>query len=406
MDHSDQSDMLNSVLEENQNLQQQLTDVSRQLKACELRNQRYLESIPQVIWMANQQGKIQYLNQRWTEITGLAASECLGDQFLQAIHPEDRDRLLNEWSDRVQNQQPFQSNYRFLRPDGTVVWVLAQAIPERGERNEFIGYLGTITDISDHKLTELALQERAQELAQVNTILSQTTALLHKRNQELDQFAYVASHDLKAPLRAITNLSEWIEEDLEGLLPEENQQQMRLLRKRVHRMEALINGLLEYSRIGRTQTATETISVQELLTDLIEVLDPPSTFTLEIAPAMPTLTTKPLLLRQVFANLIGNAIAHHHQNTGHIYIGNQDRGPFIEFTVTDDGPGIDPQYHEKIFTIFQTLNSRDSSENTGIGLSIVKKIVETEGGTVQVESEVGQGATFRFTWLKRTEESE
>jgi signal transduction histidine kinase len=210
----------------------------------------------------------------------------------------------------------------------------------------------------------------------------------------------VASHDLKAPLRAIANLSEWIEEDLQGQLPAENQQQMHLLRGRVHRMEALINGLLEYSRVGRMNAPVERVSVPKLLNEIIDSLVPPATFTIELAPHLPTFKTKLLALRQVFSNLLSNAIKHHDAADGRIQVSVKDLGYFYEFAVADDGPGIHPNYHQKIFTIFQTLQARDVKESTGIGLAIVKKIVETEGGTIRIESQENQGATFYFTWPK------
>jgi len=254
-------------------------------------------------------------------------------------------------------------------------------------------------NITERKRAEMQMQERADELSRVNKLLTHTTLLLEERNRELDQFAYVASHDLKAPLRAIANLSEWIEEDLGDRLPDENQRQMQLLRGRVHRMESLINGLLQYSRVGRTQVLAETLSVETLLNEVIDSLAPPDSFKVEVAPHMPTLNSKALLLRQVFSNLIGNAIQHHPRSNGSVAIAFQDQGLSYEFIVADDGRGIAPEHYEKIFAIFHTLESRDT-ESTGIGLSIVKKIIETEGGTIQVESQLGVGTTFRFTWPK------
>ncbi len=264
--------------------------------------------------------------------------------------------------------------------------------------------IAIIRDITDFQETEAKLQSRADMLSQLTASLGRVNAALEDRNQELEQFAYVTSHDLKAPLRAIANLSEWIEEDLAGQLPEENQQQMRLLRGRVHRMEALINGLLEYSRVGRIQTTTERIVVADLLAEVLDSLDPPDSFTIDIASTMPTLMTKRLPLRQVFANLINNGIKHHDREAGQIHISVQDQGDWVEFAVTDDGPGIAPEYHQKIFAIFQTLQARDTKENTGVGLAIVKKIVETEGGSIRVESTEGAGATFYFTWPKQASE--
>ena len=171
---------------------------------------------------------------------------------------------------------------------------------------------------------------------------------------------------------------------------------MNLLRGRVHRMEALINGLLQYSRVGRLETPNSLVSVGDLLAEVVDSLAPTS-ITIEIAP-MPTFVTQRLPLQQVFTNLISNAIKHHPRMDGKVRIFVQNLESFYEFVVADDGAGIAPQYHEKIFGIFQTLEPRDKSENTGIGLAIVKKIVESQGGSISLESQEGQGATFRFTW--------
>jgi light-regulated signal transduction histidine kinase (bacteriophytochrome) len=232
--------------------------------------------------------------------------------------------------------------------------------------------------------------------------LAQTTAILEKRNAELDQFAYIVSHDLKAPLRAIANLSQWLEEDLDGYLTEETRHQMNLLRGRVHRMEALINGLLQYSRVGRLQSELEVVDVEALLAEVIDSLAPPPEFTVTVMSGMPTLLTECLPLEQVFANLISNGIKHNHRPDGHIVISVVEQTDFYEFAVKDNGPGIAPEFHEKVFVMFQTLEARDTVENTGVGLAIVKKIIEDKGGTISVESEPNQGATFRFTWPKQS----
>jgi signal transduction histidine kinase len=201
-------------------------------------------------------------------------------------------------------------------------------------------------------------------------------------------------------LRAIANLSEWIEEDLAEVLTEDTRHQMNLLRGRVHRMEALINGLLQYSRVGRIKTEPEIVDVNTLLTEIISSLEYPDEFRIEIEGEMPTLRTERLPLQQVFTNLISNGIKHRDRSDGRVKLSVREQGYFYEFSVTDDGQGIDPKYHEKVFVIFQTLEARDKTENTGIGLSIVKKAVETQGGTITLESQVGQGTTFRFTWPK------
>ncbi|HEY9827314.1 MAG TPA: CHASE3 domain-containing protein [Stenomitos sp.] len=259
-----------------------------------------------------------------------------------------------------------------------------------------------IRDMTDREAVEAKLQARADELAQLNLLLSITNEMLQSRNRELDQFAYVASHDLKAPLRAISHLSEWIEEDLSTQLSAENRSHINLLRSRVRRMDALIDGLLEYSRVGRVQVPLELVNVGELILEVVDMLSPPDGFQVEIISAMPTFMARRIFLKQVFSNLIDNAIQHHPEQRGTVTITVADRNQWYEFAVRDDGAGIEPQYHEKIFSIFQTLEARDVRESTGIGLSIVKKILDTEGGAIQVDSQMGKGATFRFTWPKST----
>ncbi len=317
------------------------------------------------------------------------------------VHPADLPWVEAAIQTAREEHQQFSAEYRVLLPQGEIRWIESTGQFHYDASGQAVRMVGLLRDVSDRKQAELSLQERARELSQVNRILARTAAVLKTRNQELDQFAYVASHDLKAPLRAIANLSEWIEEDLSGQLHPENQHQMVLLRGRVHRMEALIDGLLQYSRVGRNEAIAEPACLTDLLNEILDTIELPPGFTVTVPPELPTLTARKILLRQVFSNLITNAIKHHNRSNGQVRIGVTDSGDEYEFTVADNGPGIAPTYHDKIFVIFQTLEARDTRESTGIGLAIVKKIVESEGGTIQVESEEGQGATFRFTWPKQ-----
>jgi signal transduction histidine kinase/CheY-like chemotaxis protein len=227
---------------------------------------------------------------------------------------------------------------------------------------------------------------------------NQTLADLEARNQDLDSFVHIVSHDLKAPLRAVANLSEWIEEDLADSLSVANQEQMSLLRNRVYRMESTIDGLLDYARLGRTEHTNELVIVAQLLSEIVDSLAPPPKFTISIAQNMPTFHTDRVLLSQVFANLIGNGIKHNNKLDGSIRIVVAEHRDYYEFAIADDGPGIAPEQQDLVFQIFHAVNPQKRADSTGIGLAIVKKIIETEGGTIRLESEIGKGTTFYFTW--------
>jgi PAS domain S-box-containing protein len=233
--------------------------------------------------------------------------------------------------------------------------------------------------------------------------ISGYTKRLEKDNRELDQFSYIVSHDLKAPLRAISNLSLWLQEDLGPSLSEENKKNLDMLRNRVVRLDSLIGGILEYSRIGREETIAELVDVYVLLNEVVEMLSPPAHIKIEISNDIPMLHAPKVKLLQVFSNLISNAIKYNDKTKGLIKVYGSEKEEGYEFVVEDNGAGIPSEFFEKIFVIFQTLHSRDKFESTGIGLTIVKRIIEEGGGRIWVESEVGKGSKFSFLWPKEIE---
>jgi PAS domain S-box-containing protein len=260
--------------------------------------------------------------------------------------------------------------------------------PLKDDNGEVYGLMAHAVDVTDHVRTRNQLADVA--------------LALERSNRELDSFAYAASHDLRAPLRGIANLAQWIEEDLlaSGAIKAETREMLELMRVRMHRMEGLIEGLLQYSRAGRLHQQPETVDVGELVHEVVDLLAPPDGVIITIAPDLPVIVTERLLLQQVFQNLIGNAIKHANRTDPTIVVGGKRVGPFYEFAVSDNGAGIAPEFHDRIWGIFQTLEARDRVEGAGIGLALVKKIVEGQSGRVWLDSTPGAGATFRFLWRK------
>ncbi len=227
--------------------------------------------------------------------------------------------------------------------------------------------------------------------------VSERTRELEAANQELRDFAYVVSHDLKAPLRAISQLGEWIAQDYATAFDDEGKEQMRLLLGRAERMHNLIEGILNYSRIGRVREKEQPVDLNDLVRDVIDLLGTGNHMRITLENRLPVINCERTRLQQIFQNLIDNAIKFMDKPEGEIKVNYVDEATHWKFCVADNGPGINRRYHEKIFQIFQTLTPRDQKESTGIGLALVKKIVDLNGGQVWIESEEGSGSKFFFT---------
>jgi signal transduction histidine kinase len=252
--------------------------------------------------------------------------------------------------------------------------------------------------------TERVEAEVALRTAELRAGQSEREELLknvQSANRELSDFAHIVSHDLKAPLRGISGLAGWVLEDHGPSLGEEGRGQLEMLQARVRRMSDMIDGILQYSRIGRTDGEREDVDVGALVGAVVDLLSPPAGVEVLSPGTLPVVRAVPVRLQQVFQNLIGNAIKHMDKPEGRVEVSCVQDGGRWRFCVSDDGPGIEERHFEKIFQIFQTLAPRDKTDSTGVGLAIVKKIVQSEGGRVWVESAPGRGARFYFTWPQR-----
>lgn len=279
-----------------------------------------------------------------------------------------------------------------------IIWLISKRIATMVRQAENISK-GNFSVIEDHRQDELT--QLSDSLNVMSVILSNNISELEKRNAELDKFAYVVSHDLKAPLRGIHNVVKWIQEDHRSELSVQMAQYLDIIPERTKRMEDLINGLLDYARI-RKRNVTEKTNVNELVNEIIEEIVS-ADFSVKISN-LPEIYTEKLKLKQVFTNLISNAVKYTQQPKGGVItIGCREIPGYHEFSVSDNGMGILPEYHSKIFEIFQTLRDKDEAESTGIGLAIVKRIIDEEHCTIAVNSEIGKGSEFIFTWPVKNE---
>lgn len=244
------------------------------------------------------------------------------------------------------------------------------------------------------------LGELAKSLNHMAKVLSENIELLKAKNEELDQFAHIVSHDLKAPLRGIGNVISWIEEDHSHEIPDKVRDYLNMIKGRISRGENMIEGILSYARIGKEVHNLEEVDIKALIFEIIETIDINPKLYLDIQDDLPVLYTEKLPLLLIFSNLISNASKYHDKPNGTISIYYKTHKKYFEFFVEDNGPGIKQSHHEKIFIIFQTLQERDTFESTGVGLAIVKKILISRGEKIKIASTPGEGSIFSFTWSK------
>jgi light-regulated signal transduction histidine kinase (bacteriophytochrome) len=243
-----------------------------------------------------------------------------------------------------------------------------------------------------------------KKIEQINRELHQTIEKLQTQNQDLHDFCTIVAHDLHGSVCGIAQSAVWLQEKVAQPLDPDLEQRFELLISRTLWMDTLISDLLTYSQMGQHERKYEPVNVAQLLDLTIDFLAPPPEISMQIAPNLPILLTERIPLQIVFTNLIGNAIKHRLQPQGSIEIAGSESANFYEFSITDDGMGIALEHRQKIFETFTTvsdcLGATRSANSTGIGLAIVKKAVERNGGKIWVESVLASGSTFRFTWAK------
>jgi PAS domain S-box-containing protein len=331
--------------------------------------------------VAGLDGYFKRVNPAFQRVLGYTPEELMSCQFIDFVHEDDREATLSEVANLAGGAVTVDFENRYRTKSGDYRWLAWRSAPmvDRGL------IFAVARDITQSKHDRELLARRTDELA--------------RSNADLEQFAYVASHDLRTPLRSVITLVGFIEEDLGDSIPARSKEHLTELRRRVLAMRALTDDLLVYSQAGRQVEEVVQVEVAELVREVVFLLDPPSGFEVVTSGEMPTLETVRGPLEQVLRNLVGNAIKHHDRDTGRMTISVADRGPFWEFVVSDDGPGMAAADRERAFQV-RRFKTRPDAKSTGMGLAIVQRIVAGFGGTVIVDPGEGRGATFRFSWPK------
>jgi len=324
------------------------------------------------------------VNEKLCEIVGYTYEEMMGLTFQDITHPDDLKADLNYVSQLLENKlQTYTMEKRYIKKDGTQVWINLTVSLIRDILDKPKYFIAIIEDISQRKKAEDNLQLSVHQL--------------EKANKELSDFAYIVSHDLKEPLRAVHSLAKWIIDDYADKFDDAGKENVYLLMGRVRRMNDLVEGILQYSRAGRLIGGKALIEINQIVSEVISILNPPEHIHITIQDTLPAVMCERTSMSQVFQNLLANAVKYMDKPEGEITISAVEEADFWKFCVSDNGPGIDRKDHEKIFQMFRVLQPRDKSEASGVGLAIVTKIIDMYGGKIWVESGAGKGSRFYFT---------
>ncbi len=386
----------------------------QRLKEREQKFRLLADSMPQFVWTSDAEGNMNYFNQSVFDYAGLSVHQLRQDGWLQIVHPDDREENIRLWMEAVTTGQDFLCEHRFRRHDGTYRWQLSRAIPQKDATGNIRMWVGTSTDIQEQKTftqeLEKLVQERTRMLQETNEKLEISISDLQKMNTELQSFAYVSSHDLQEPLRKIQAFAGRIQEREAQNLSDTGKDYLNRMQDAARRMQTLIEDLLMYSRTNTTERVFKKVNIRDLLLDVkndFKELLQEKHGIIEIGE-MGELNLIPFQFSQLMHNLIGNALKFSKPGippfvriTSEL-VGGGEAGVaglspqkrYFRLSVSDNGIGFSPQYKERIFEVFQRLHGRSEYPGTGIGLAIVKKIVDNHNGAIEAIGEEGEGARF------------
>ncbi|UOQ82885.1 sensor histidine kinase [Hymenobacter sp. 5414T-23] len=387
----------------------EVTDQVRARRVVEEREESFrkmADNVPAMLWVTAPDGQCLYLNQQWYAYTGQTEAEALGFGWTNAVHPTEAAAAGAAFVEANARRIPFHIIYRLRRHDGVYRWVSDSGLPRFNEAGEFEGIVGIVIDLHEQKLAELALQRLTKKLrvsrdeAQaLNADLRASNEQLIRTNIDLDNFIYTASHDLKAP---ITNI-EGLLHTLQSELPAQNQSGevayiLSLMQESVDRFTRTIEHLTDVSKLQKEhdQPASQVLLAQvieEVRLDLAPLLQAVHGHLHVAVEEIPTIVFPERNLRSVVYNLLSNALKYHHPDRApEVYIRGRTEPDFLVLEVQDNGLGVDLARERQLFAMFQRLHTH--VEGSGVGLYMVKRMVENAGGRIEVHSEIDQGSTF------------
>ncbi|MEO0617285.1 MAG: PAS domain-containing protein [Pseudomonadota bacterium] len=347
--------------------------------------------VPSSIWFMDEQFRVLRVNDQAAEIMNMRPDEVEGRSIFELM-PNVEARYGDELREIMRTGEPIIGKVESTEGvDAEASWMRIDKVPYNDRSSRDRKLITVATDITSLVQSQRALERHA--------------ALLERSNRDLDDFAYIASHDLRAPMRGIENLAQWIEEDIAQSATPDTMEKLQLLRQRVARMDRMLGDILEYARAGREDAAVQRVDCRSVLEEVIEWVGERFSHDVVITSDLPELLAQPTTVQQIFLNLVSNAAKHHDKPHGRIEVSCEVAGPHYRFSVSDDGPGIPERYRERIFRMFETLKRRDDVEGSGVGLSIVERLVSSLGGRIELHDGLdGTGCEFRVYIPRETRE--
>jgi PAS domain S-box-containing protein len=363
------------------------TAAQEALQASETRFRELADSMPQLVWIARPDGSVEYYNYRYREFDGIARNDAGNWLWKPAVHPADLQRTVDAWQHAVATGELYQIEHRVRMADGSYRWHLSRGVPAFDDSGKLVKWYGTATDVDELQKARAGLVEYA--------------ARLKRSNEELESFALVASHDLQEPLRKIRLFGDRLHRQLEGQLSQEAADDLDRMQNAAVRMQAMIDGLLELSRIDRSQRSFAVVDLNQLAAEVVSDLEGriQACRGQVILTDLPAVTGDAIQIRQLLQNLIGNALKFQRQGVLPVVqvsgeLNDGITGRVVHIRVADNGIGFDADHAGRIFQPFTRLHPRREYEGSGIGLAICRKIAERHGGSIQAYSQPGQGSVF------------